>query len=428
MRDCTARFLAVITLIIFIELGTIVPIHATSAVAIVVYDHGLVKAVKWASNGHLIAINRTNSFTQDDPYLYAYFTAALSSANVTWQWYDPSGVLFRSRDDQLKCAVSPCSYVFYFGIQDSPAADKFGRWRLDLEAGGSTLYSDFFTITPVVNQDDHWSFNVIQSAPPLAQGQLAVTIHPSNLTWSQYQIYMPYAANLTAKEANTNHLLNVTSVFDAGNNLVTVNFGGPRPDGYSFVLSFDLRYGLQPLIDYQSGQFVLTWRERGWERLADPHPIPETFNITLPQGSTLVDTVGFNTMSPNQNVTIGNAPSISLATTFIPRQTGFGWNLIYRDYTFRSLHPISVTTPTGSGLISATEHLIPFLPLTLGSISLWTAIMSVFLLTGSELLSPIYIRTGILIDRRRLRIAALILVIIFLVTTGYRLLSVPLTH
>jgi hypothetical protein len=239
---------------------------------------------------------------------------------------------------------------------------------------------------------------------------------------------MPYAANLTAKEANTNHLLNVTSVFDAGNNLVTVNFGGPRPDGYSFVLSFDLRYGLQPLIDYQSGQFVLTWRERGWERLADPHPIPETFNITLPQGSTLVDTVGFNTMSPNQNVTIGNAPSISLATTFIPRQTGFGWNLIYRDYTFRSLHPISVTTPTGSGLISATEHLIPFLPLTLGSISLWTAIMSVFLLTGSELLSPIYIRTGILIDRRRLRIAALILVIIFLVTTGYRLLSVPLTH
>jgi len=133
-------------------------------------------------------------------------------------------------------------------------------------------------------------------------------------------------------------------------------------------------------------------------------------------------------MSPNQNVTIGNAPSISLATTFIPAQKGFGWNLIYRDYTFRSLHPISGTTPTGSGLLSATEHLIPFLPLTLGSISLWTAIMSVFLLTGSELLSPIYIRTGILIDRRRLRIAALILVIIFLVTTAYRLLSVPLTH
>jgi hypothetical protein len=66
---------------------------------------------------------------------------------------------------------------------------------------------------------------------------------------------------------------------------------------------------------------------------------------------------------------------------------------------------------------------IPILPLTLSNLSLWSAVMSVFMLTASELLSPIYARTNILINRRRLRIGALVLVLLFLSTTAYQILS-----
>ncbi|MGA3406323.1 MAG: hypothetical protein ABSD49_11385 [Candidatus Bathyarchaeia archaeon] len=422
----STRILAIVALLVLIQVGMSIPVHAASLVAIRLYDHGLVRGIKYV-NGHFVPLNKTSTVTQDDPYLYAYFTAQLSSANVTWQWIDPSGQLFRTTDQELQCTASPCSYSQYFGIRDSPANTKFGVWRLNLLAGGSVLYSDFFTLTPIVIQENHWTFDVVQSAPPRVQGKLAVTIHPSNLTWNRYQIFMPYAANVTAHEATTNLALNATTNFE--NNLVTVNLGSPRSDGYVFVLNFDLRYGLQALVDPNSGSFVFTWRERGWERQSNVHPIPETFDITLPQRSTLMDTSGYNALILNQNLTIGTAPTISFTSTYVPRLSGFGWNLIYRDFTWRDAHP-QTSTATGIGILPSVEHLLPVLPLTLGGVSLWSAIMSVFLLTGSELLSPIYARTGILIDRRRLRIAALILVAVFLVTTAYRLLggALPLSR
>ena len=115
----------------------------------------------------------------------------------------------------------------------------------------------------------------------------------------------------------------------------------------------------------------------------------------------------------------GVYPSVSFSTVLTPGQR-FGWTIIYHDYTYRNSLPyVLPTTSTYVPLISG--QLIPVLPLSLGSVSLWSAIMSVFLLTGSELLSPIYSRTGILINRRRLRIAALILVTIFLITTAYQI-------
>jgi len=67
--------------------------------------------------------------------------------------------------------------------------------------------------------------------------------------------------------------------------------------------------------------------------------------------------------------------------------------------------------------------------MTVGSFSVWSAIMSILLLTGSELLSPVYARTGVLIDRRRLRIVAVVLVFLFLAATTYQviLISQPVT-
>jgi Ni,Fe-hydrogenase I cytochrome b subunit len=60
-------------------------------------------------------------------------------------------------------------------------------------------------------------------------------------------------------------------------------------------------------------------------------------------------------------------------------------------------------------------------PLGFLDLSLWTAVVAIILLITSEFLSPYYGRTGILIDRRRLRLAALVVAFIFLVTVVFRI-------
>jgi hypothetical protein len=413
------RLFAIIILIALIELATCHPVHAAPAAAIILYDHGLAKQFSVTRNGHFVPINKTSTFTQDDSYVRAYFTATLSSANITWQWYDPTGQLYRERTDQDQCTISPCFFLFTLTIADNiPVATSFGLWTLDVLANGFPLYSDHFTLIPIITQENHWDFNVVQSATSQVHGNLTVIIHPNNGTWTNYKIYMPYAANVTAFDLATNQPLNVTDVNSSIGGVIT-HFGAPRSDGFAFVLSFDVRYGLLGLSTVDAGNFAFTWREQAWMRFNDAHPVPETFHITLPYGATFIDMLGYNTMALNGNLTGGVTPSISFTRTLPPRQD-FGWTAIYRDPTWRNAHP-NIILPKTTGV---PEQLLPVLPLTLGSVSLWTVIMSVFLLTGSELLSPIYTRTGILINRRRLRIAALILVTIFLVTTAYRLLVI----
>jgi hypothetical protein len=60
-------------------------------------------------------------------------------------------------------------------------------------------------------------------------------------------------------------------------------------------------------------------------------------------------------------------------------------------------------------------------PLTLWDLSLFTAVVAIVLLVTSELLSPYYARTAIVIERKRLRLVALIVAIIFLGTVAYRM-------
>jgi len=59
-------------------------------------------------------------------------------------------------------------------------------------------------------------------------------------------------------------------------------------------------------------------------------------------------------------------------------------------------------------------------PLGFWDLSLWTAIIAIILLVTSELLSPYYGRTGLLIDKKRLRMVALIVALIFLASVVYR--------
>lgn len=63
-------------------------------------------------------------------------------------------------------------------------------------------------------------------------------------------------------------------------------------------------------------------------------------------------------------------------------------------------------------------------PLGFWDLSLWTAITAIILLATSELLSPYYDRTGIIMNRKRFRIVALIVALIFLATVTYRIYEI----
>jgi len=65
-----------------------------------------------------------------------------------------------------------------------------------------------------------------------------------------------------------------------------------------------------------------------------------------------------------------------------------------------------------------------WLPLGFWDLSLWTAVVAIILLVTSELLSPYYGRTGILINRKRLRAVALVVALIFLGTVAYRIYEI----
>ncbi len=63
-------------------------------------------------------------------------------------------------------------------------------------------------------------------------------------------------------------------------------------------------------------------------------------------------------------------------------------------------------------------------PLTFNDISLWLAITSIILLITSELLSPHYGRTNLLINKKLLRNTALTLGTIFLLTVAIRIMTI----
>jgi hypothetical protein len=63
-------------------------------------------------------------------------------------------------------------------------------------------------------------------------------------------------------------------------------------------------------------------------------------------------------------------------------------------------------------------------PLGFWDLSLWTAVMAIILLATSELLSPYYGRTRLMINKKRLRTVSLIVAFIFLATVAYRIYEI----
>jgi hypothetical protein len=63
-------------------------------------------------------------------------------------------------------------------------------------------------------------------------------------------------------------------------------------------------------------------------------------------------------------------------------------------------------------------------PLTFWDISLWLAITAIVLLITSELISPYYGKTNLLINKRRLRNVAIIVSTLFLITVAIRIATI----
>ncbi len=63
-------------------------------------------------------------------------------------------------------------------------------------------------------------------------------------------------------------------------------------------------------------------------------------------------------------------------------------------------------------------------PLTLWDLSLWLAVTAIILLATSELISPYHGRTNILVDKKKLRRAAITVGILFLTTVAIRIYQI----
>ena len=63
-------------------------------------------------------------------------------------------------------------------------------------------------------------------------------------------------------------------------------------------------------------------------------------------------------------------------------------------------------------------------PLSFWDISLWLAVTAIVLLITSELISPYYGKTNLLINKRRLRNVSIIVSTLFLITVAIRIATI----
>jgi hypothetical protein len=66
-------------------------------------------------------------------------------------------------------------------------------------------------------------------------------------------------------------------------------------------------------------------------------------------------------------------------------------------------------------------------PLTFWDISLWLAVTAIVLLITSELISPYYGKTNLLINKKRLRNVAIIVSTLFLITVAIRIATIMIS-
>lgn len=308
-------------------------VHAT---VISVSRHVFAKGIDKSQN-HWQPVNATDTFTQEDNYVYAFTMGSWSKTNFTWIWHDPSGSIYRTFSDVFDEGSSSEFYA-RIAIRGADAAAKLGTWRMDLLGDGKMVYSDTFNLVSYVVEEDSWTFDV--NAPMHAKVNFTITIHPYNEEWKDYSINIDqdaHASNFAAFEYGTNKALRVSQ--STGNSTIKVRvvFDTPKADGYKFIISFDVGAGTE--FGTIGANTFLNWNWNTNE--ANPRPINVT--VILPASFTLVSVEG---ASGYQSSTIADRAIVSFSGT-APPNGAFSWTVTYAALA-KSTTSIAPTTQSTS--------------------------------------------------------------------------------
>lgn len=284
--------------IVLLLLGVFVSCFATPGVdakLTKLYSHYF---AKWRTTtpNHYVPVNITNTFTADDEWVLAFMTASFpTSTNLTRVWYDPTGALYDRSSVVWTCYAAQCDTYSYQKIRDTVMAKLPGVWRYDHFADGVLLYSDRFTIAPAIHEQYSWVFHL--DSPTHARVDFTITIHPFQGVLNQHWTIGNWTewnarfggegiSNISARDYTTNKSLTVTPMEAAADGRIHVHFGGPREDGYTFVLCFDLDNPRNLGYSATDGTYWLKW---GWSVVGGIESIPQQVTVVLPPSFNLKD-------------------------------------------------------------------------------------------------------------------------------------------
>ena len=327
-----------LVVVLMVTLIAGVAIQPANAAVTQVKQHVFAQGIN-KSGRNWTPINVTNTFTQDDAYVYAFTDASFSQTNFTWVWYDPGGALYQTHSENWGCGGISCQFYDGLAVAGTDAATKFGTWRMDLLADGKLLYSDKFTIAAVIHEDFNWTINIYRNDTVAVE--LDETVHPLGQQWTERGFDTDSSLGLTnfAAHDSRGRTLLVTVKTTGSRIAFTVLFPETETSDYAYTLTYNV---LSAVSAASNGQKVLGW---GW--CTGVYPLPQNVTVYLPQNYELVEvqnvptnTVQTSTMNGDQVVKFsGVAPSGNPGC--------FNWRLVYAMSTARTQFYLTVTSPFG---------------------------------------------------------------------------------
>lgn len=340
LRSALKFSLTVALVVVLIASITTQPVNASVTR---LNEHVFAKAID-KTGRHWIPTNVTNTFTQDDASVNAFTSASFSQTNFTWQWYDPTGKLYKTDSTTWGCKVGECEFYDTLPIAGTDAAIGLGTWRMDLTADGRLLYSDQFSITPVIHEEFNWIVRIHSNTTVTIE--LDETIHPFGQQWTErgFDTDSSYGlTNFSAHDLSGRTLL--VTVKTTGNRIAfTVLFPETETSDYKYMLTYDATSAIQTA---SNGQRVFPW---GW--CTGVNPLPQNVTIYLPEDYRLVEVQGVQANMVQTSETEGSQV-VAFSGVAPPGNPGcFNWRLVYA--------PVAATTQmtasqTATSLSSSTS-------------------------------------------------------------------------
>jgi hypothetical protein len=403
----SARTVVIVLLLVGLFFGYSATLPSASAKLTQLHSHYF---AKWRLNPpcppvcQYIPVNITNTFAADDVLVAAFMNASYPTpTNLTSVWYDPTGALYDRSSDVWTCYLAYCVTFGYQIINDTRMARMPGVWRYDHFADGVLLYSDRFTLTPAIFQQFSPVFRL--DLPTHARVDFTVTVHPKpqvldkngsldwtigNLTEWSPNLGGTGISNISARDYKTNESVMVTPREAAADRRLHVYFGGPRGDGYTFVLSFDL---VSPFIGYSATDGVY-WLKWAWGVVGGIESIPQQVTVVLPQGFSLKD------IAVRQNDTVRRVQRVNYTTSLRGGRMSISFSA---PISYNSLVEWTVEyVPSGSNTTIVSSKILQSTSVTTTSGSqIWMSVNSALMLGLA--LAVIAVAAGWWIMRRRQR-------------------------